>query len=48
MILKSRSPSCGKDKNYDGTFTNTLIDRDGVTAELLRKNGIEIISSDDL
>lgn len=30
-ILKSRSPSCGKGKTYDGTFTHTLINRDGVT-----------------
>lgn len=46
-ILKSRSPSCGKDVNYDGTFTHTLTKKDGVTAELLRKNGIEVISSDE-
>lgn len=46
-ILKSRSPSCGVDAIYDGTFTNTLIKRDGVTAELLRKNGIQIVSSDE-
>ena len=45
-ILKSRSPSCGIDENYDGTFSHTLIKRDGVTAELLKKNGIEVISSD--
>lgn len=46
-ILKSRSPSCGVNNIYDGTFTHTLIERDGVTAELLRKNGIEVISSDE-
>lgn len=46
-ILKSRSPSCGVDKIYDGTFTRTVIDGDGVTAKLLRENGIEVISSDD-
>ena len=45
-ILKSRSPSCGIDEIYDGTFSHTLIKRDGVTAELLKKNGIEVISSD--
>ena len=42
-ILKSRSPSCGIDEIYDGTFSHTLIKRDGVTAELLKKNGIEVI-----
>ena len=46
-ILKSRSPSCGVDTIYDGTFTNTLIERDGVTAELLRKNRIQVVSSDE-
>ena len=45
-ILKSRSPSCGIDEIYNGTFSHTLIKRDGVTAELLKKNGIEVISSD--
>ena len=46
-ILKSRSPSCGIDEIYDGTFSHTLIKRDGVTAELLKKNEIEVISSDE-
>lgn len=43
-LLKLRSPSCGNEKIYDGTFTHTVIDGDGVTAELLKNNGIEIIS----
>lgn len=47
-ILKSRSPSCGKSNIYDGTFSNNLINRDGVTAELLRKNGIEVITEEEL
>ena len=46
-ILKSRSPSCGVEIIYDGTFTKTKIDGDGITAKLLRENGIEVISSDD-
>lgn len=46
-ILKSRSPSCGINEIYDGTFSHTLTTADGVTAELLKKNGIEVISSDD-
>ena len=45
-ILKSRSPSCGIDEIYDGTFSHTLTKKDSVTAELLKKNGIEVISSD--
>ena len=47
-ILKSRSPSCGKNKIYDGTFSHTLTNRDGVTAELLRKNGIEVITEEEI
>lgn len=47
-ILKSRSPSCGKAKIYDGTFSHTLTDGDGVTAELLKANGIEVITEEEL
>lgn len=43
-LLKLRSPSCGYGKVYDGTFTHTLIEKNGVTAELLKNNGIEIIT----
>ena len=47
-ILKSRSPSCGVGIIYDGTFTKTQIEGDGVTAKLLRDNGIYVISSDEI
>ncbi len=47
-ILKQKSPSCGCGKIYDGTFTGTLIDGDGVTTALLKQNGIKIISEDEL
>ena len=46
-ILKSRSPSCGIGSIYDGTFTHSLIDGDGIFAHLCRKSGITCISSDD-
>ena len=39
-ILKARSPSCGKGKIYDGTFSGTVTDGNGVTAELLMQHGI--------
>ncbi len=42
-ILKSRSPSCGSGHIYDGTFTHTVIDRSGTTAELLERNGITVL-----
>lgn len=41
-ILKERSPSCGYGKIYDGTFSGTLIEGNGVTAELLAKHGVEV------
>lgn len=42
-ILKERSPSCGFGRIYDGTFSKTTIDGNGVTADLLVKNGVKII-----
>ena len=42
-LLKLRSPSCGYGQIYDGTFSHTLVDGNGITAELLKNNGIEII-----
>jgi len=47
-ILKSKSPSCGVGKVYDGTFTGTLVDGNGVTAKLLRENGVEVFSENAL
>ena len=41
-VLKERSPSCGSGEIYDGTFTGTLTAGDGVTAELLKANGITV------
>ncbi len=41
-VLKERSPSCGFGKVYDGTFSGTLVDGNGVTAELFAKNGIKV------
>ena len=42
-ILKERSPSCGYGQVYDGSFSNSLIDGNGVLADLLHRNGIQII-----
>ena len=48
IILQSRSPSCGVKQRYDGTFTGTLIDGSGVTAELLMKHGFHVVDVEDL
>ena len=46
-ILKSKSPSCGSGMVYDGTFTGTLREGDGVTAELLKRNGITVYTEEE-
>lgn len=47
-ILKAKSPSCGKDIIYDGTFTRTLTNNDGLTAKLLKNNNIKIFTEKEL
>lgn len=42
--LKSKSPSCGKGKIYDGNFSGVLTDGDGIVTKLLEENEIEVIS----
>ena len=46
-ILKEKSPSCGSKCIYDGTFSRTPIPGQGITAKLLRENGIEVISDEE-
>ena len=41
-LLKERSPSCGSEVIYDGSFSGTLVPGEGVTAERLRSAGIEV------
>lgn len=48
IILQSRSPSCGVKQRYDGSFTGTLINRPGVTAELLMSCGFRVLDVEDL
>ena len=42
VILRLRSPACGTDGIYDGTFSRTLIPGMGVTAELLHSMGVPV------
>ena len=41
-LLKERSPSCGSGQIYDGTFTKTLTQGDGLTTQMLKKHGITV------
>ena len=47
VVLQSRSPSCGKGKIYDGTFSSKLIDGDGIFVRLLEENGIRAVDVED-
>lgn len=45
-ILKTRSPSCGEGRIHDGRFAGCLKEGDGVTAALLKRNGIRVENED--
>ncbi len=47
-LLKARSPSCGSGAIYDGSFSGNLTSRDGVTAELLKKEGIAVYTEEEI
>ena len=47
-LLKERSPSCGSGQIYDGTFTHTLTEGDGLTAQMLKKKGVEVYGESQL
>lgn len=47
-ILKERSPSCGSCMIYDGTFRGGKKPGVGVTAALLRRHGIEVVSEETM
>lgn len=47
-ILKAKSPSCGCGKIYDGTFSKTLIDGDGITTRLFKEHNIEVLTEEEI
>ncbi|MCM3764490.1 DUF523 domain-containing protein [Neobacillus niacini] len=44
VVLKENSPSCGSLRIYNGNFNGEKMAGMGVTAALLRRNGIKVIS----
>lgn len=42
-MLKERSPSCGSGAVYDGTFSGVLTEGWGITAALLRQQGLRVV-----
>ena len=47
-VLKARSPSCGNKMIYDGSFTGSVIEGQGVTAALLEQSGIQVYNEDEI
>ena len=46
-ILKERSPSCGSNQVYDGSFQGKVKNGEGMAASLLKKNGIKVYSEEN-
>jgi uncharacterized protein YbbK (DUF523 family) len=47
-VLKASSPSCGNLLTYDGTFSGVKVSGEGVTAALLKRNGVRVFSELEL
>lgn len=48
VILQSRSPSCGVNEIYDGTFTGRRVKGKGVFARMLEEEGIRAVDVEDI
>lgn len=47
VILKEKSPTCGVERIYDGTFTGTLIPGGGVLAAALKREKIKTYTGEN-
>lgn len=47
-IMKQDSPSCGSKFIYDGTFTDTKTEGQGLAVEYLRNAGFKVFAEEDL
>lgn len=45
-VLQPRSPSCGTEQIYDGSFSGRLIDGMGLFARVLREKGVRVMDAD--
>ena len=48
VLLKHRSPSCGCDGIYDGSFSHVVVDGQGVCAKLLSDNGMVLFHEEQM
>lgn len=47
-MLQSRSPTCGVNQVYDGSFSGKLIPGSGVFAQALKEAGYQVIDAEDV
>ena len=47
-ILQSRSPTCGVNQVYDGTFSGKLIAGSGIFAQALKDAGFQVLDAEDI
>ena len=47
-VLQSRSPTCGVNQVYDGSFTGKLISGTGIFAQALKEAGYRVIDAEDV
>lgn len=47
-VLQSRSPTCGVNEVYDGSFSGKLIPGSGVLARALKDKGYQVIDAEDI
>ena len=47
-VMKANSPSCGKGVIYDGTFTGGKTSGNGLTTEMLLKEGFKVFTEDEI
>ena len=47
-ILQSRSPTCGVNQIYDGSFSGKLVSGSGVLAQALKEAGYLVIDAEDI
>ena len=48
IILQSRSPSCGVNEIYDGSFSGKKMKGQGVFAKMLMEQGVKVIDVEDI
>lgn len=47
-VLQSRSPTCGVNQVYDGSFSGKLIPGSGIFAQALKEAGYRVVDAEDI